>query len=193
MAVCASIMLSAGCASVNREFRHANIDALKLNETTIDDMKTLFGKPGGRKKIYNISGHFKLFQYRHQSSGPSDLSTRSLNLEFKDSLLNAYIYNSNFKEDATDFNYDAKDRLIIAKSTADDAVRILGEPNAKGLCPTFLIDHRQTCRKGDTVSGWVYTSKPAGLDDGATANQLVMIIFDTNRVVKYIHTEIQKY
>ncbi len=75
-------------------------------------------------------------------------------LEFKDGLLNGYVYYSSFDEDRTKVPRSNIDGIIIGKSTKDDILTLFGKPHGKILCPTTFSNLKVKCDKATEIWLW---------------------------------------
>jgi hypothetical protein len=75
-------------------------------------------------------------------------------LEFKDGLLNGYLYWSSFAEDKTHAHLSNINKLRIRESTKNDAMLLLGKPHGKFLCPTTFAHVKVKCDKASEIWFW---------------------------------------
>ncbi len=177
------ILLFAGCATVGRNFSLENVSELVLRETTKSDAKFLFGEPNSLTASSNNDGDIEVMNYVYASGSLASATARVLFLEFKENKLNAYVYNSGFKEDETIFNYDSKDNIVRNSSTKEDVLSIMGAPSGKALYPTSFKDYPEDHEDVSEVWTWSYTSPSDGLDTSTIKSQSVNVFFDDKGIV----------
>ncbi len=88
----AATLLSAGCATVGRDFPVAQIPRIQIGQTTQEDIRAMFGDPW-RVGIENGERTWTYGKYRYGLF--SEASTRDLVVRFNDSgIVSSYTYNT---------------------------------------------------------------------------------------------------
>jgi outer membrane protein assembly factor BamE (lipoprotein component of BamABCDE complex) len=147
--------LLSGCASVGRDFKYQNTTALELQKTRNSEYQTMFGKPSSIEVKDTGDGKFELVRYLYAFADLGSARSRLLDLEFRDGLLNSYQYLSSFDKDKTTTNAELLKEIKRGESKKEDAIRILGQPHGRALCPTQRVDFKDKCGQGAEV--WVWT------------------------------------
>jgi hypothetical protein len=191
IALIAIVIVIASCATVGRNFTYSNVELLQIGATKVSEYEALFGKPKNSKTLTTSNGTFDIVQYVYASANPSGAVARALNLEFRESILNSYIYNSGFEEDSTDFNFDAVGEIKIGEFSENDVIKHMGSPNGKGYCPTELINYKGDCKEGYKIFLWVHTGKSKGYDTSTIKSKNAMVVFDENGKVIDIQSSIE--
>jgi hypothetical protein len=93
--------LSAGCATVGQSFQHENVQKLDLGQLRSSEYRLMFGEPRSVNKTTNANGEFEAVRFIHAYADLGTATARVLDLEFRNGLLNAYLYVSGFSEDKT--------------------------------------------------------------------------------------------
>lgn len=178
-------ILIISCASAGKMFNYQNRTQLVVGETTLNQAIQYIGKPDSQETKSNKDGDFTIIKYSYAYAKQSGVSVRLLWMEFKNDTLNAKIFNSGFKEDNTDFNYDSYKKIKVNESTKQDVLTIIGEPTGIANCPSSLLDFSTKCASATNVWFWLYTSKSIGLNNVTQTmkTKSLKISFDKNGVV----------
>lgn len=186
------VIITIGCATAGKEFNYARRSDLIIGKTTQSDAEKIFGEPVKSSSVSNEYGDFKVLQYVYAYADPTGAKARALNVEFRNNLLNAHIYNSGFPEDSTVFNIEALSQIIRGVSNKTDVARIMGEPSGKALCPTSFADFKAACENGTEVWAWVYTQKSQGLDTRTIKSRVCKVAYGGNDLVTSIESAMDK-
>jgi hypothetical protein len=144
-----------GCATVGGPFPYQNKQNIVIGKTTKDEGIQLFGSPFGTTKTSNANGNFSILKYAYANGGGS----RVLIIEFKDNVLNAYIYVSSFEEDSTKFDYAVGKTIKEGSFNKAVVLKKMGKPAGKALCPSTMGDFKQLCHTEKEVWKWAFGSK----------------------------------
>lgn len=186
LACCILALALIGCASSKVQFNHNNRSNLVIGKTSEKEVLQLMGgEPGSVSMVADEKGSrdtIGYFNYERDNSG--NFSVRSINLEFRNNLLNAYRYTSTFTEDAIDSEFRGLSEITKDVSNKFDVLRALGEPSGKAFCPTvFAGEHQIHCSNGTEL--WMWEAKDADLAHG----KLVRITFGNNGIVSGVGVE----
>jgi hypothetical protein len=169
--------LLCGCASIGHDFKYQNTSLLELKQTHRSDCEAMFGKPTSVQVKNSNDGRFESLDYlwAHAVVVSSDRSRR-LRLEFRDGVLNAYLYASNFEQDKSSANVIRLKEIIPGKAKKEDVLRIVGKPFGKVLCPSSFF--KSYCQDG--TEAWLWSEMARG--DGSKP-QVMLVFFDQDGVV----------
>ena len=180
--ICIFLSLIIGCATVGREFNYHNRKQLNLESTTVEEAIKLFGEPYESKEMSNKDGNFKELVYSFaKADAIGGASARQLSLEFRENILNGYLYISGFSVDATDFNYDSIKNIEVGTSNKENVLNIIGEPSGKILCPSYSYSTR--CEKGNEIWFYAFVYQSQEQKKKNTKTKMLILIFDENGVV----------
>lgn len=132
------ILFLVSCAGTN--FVKPKLESLSLRSTTYQDIINQFGKPYREVTKLKNENMIKTITYAYSSvagtpSYEGVTPTRAIAFHFLDDLLVGYEFTSSFKEDNSDFD-DSKIALIEeGKTTRDQVISILGEPEGVFIYP----------------------------------------------------------
>ena len=138
------ILFLASCAGTN--FVKPQPESLSLKRTTYQEIIDQFGKPYREGTKLTNESMIKTITYAYSSVGGTALykgvtPARAIAFHFLDDLLVGYEFTSSFKKDNSDFD-DSKIALIKkGKTTHDQVVSLLGEPEGIYVYP--LIEDRE--------------------------------------------------
>lgn len=165
LAIVFTLAVLAGCATSGNDFNFEGRKSLAVDRTTVNDAIDLLGEPSSRQTASTKDSNYEIMQHVYASADPSGASSRVSTLEFKDGVLNAKAYTSGFEEDSTAFKIENVDQINIDSTTADEAVRLLGEPSGSGNCPSAIEPNAKLCDddNASSILSWSYVAKTEGL------------------------------
>ena len=143
-----------GCASGGTQFDYQNLPSLELGKTSSKDSVSMFGEATNVEVKQNSDGEFQLLRYVYVHANIGTAKERTLILEFRDGLLNAYSYASSFKEDQTLVDAGQLSEVERGTTRGRDMEDLLGRPNGKARCPSESF--KIWCAVGTEV--WVWRS-----------------------------------
>jgi len=182
-------LLLCGCMSFGRKFSYESVSRLKLGELKSSECRVMYGAPYRVGTEKNKDGSFEKLVYHFSHSNFFDvLSYRTLSLEFKDGILNAYDYLSTFNQDRTKVSFNEIEKIKIAQSTKSDVLNILGEPTGKALCPTTLYSIKDECESDGEIWVWRADHKFSIYSSPEERKAEIHIIFGKDSVVSNIAT-----
>jgi hypothetical protein len=187
--IIALLSFSFGCASVGKEFNYQNRTELVLDETTKMEALALFGEPVSTTVVNDNGEPYEVVQYLYSYGNLGGASARILVMDFKDGKLNAYVYNSGFPEDATEFNFSAAESIKKGVDTKEKIIQLLGEPTGKCRGVSVLGDYKTRCAEGTEVWSWLYTSPTDGLDASSSKTSSVFVTFDQSGIVSHVESQ----
>jgi len=184
MAAC----LSSGCATVGKSFNHENVQKLDLGQLKSAEYRSMFGEPRSVNKTSNTNGEYEAVRYIYAYADLGTATARVLDLEFRNGLLNAYVYVSGFSEDKT-----TVDRALVnevkAGQAKEEVLRKLGKPSGKALSPCLLVDYKDKFKTGSEIWSWQTVNKLATLGSNPTEQTSVYVVFDAGGKVVETLTE----
>jgi hypothetical protein len=175
-----------GCATSGKVFNYQNRNMIEIDKTNVNDAIQILGKPSSRESKSNENGTYEIVKYIYAKADPSGASARVFFLEFKNDKLNAKIYNSGFKEDITDFNYENYKNIKIGESNKNDVLNLLGAPSGIAICPSTLADFSDKCKDNSIIWTWIHTQKSQGYDTKTIKSKTIKVLFDENGIVKSV-------
>lgn len=177
-----------GCATVGKMFNYQNRDMIEIRKTTLNEAIKLLGTPSSRETKSNKDGNYEILKYVFAKADPSGASARVFILEFKNDTLNAKVYNSGFKEDITDFNYENYKNIKVGESNKDNVQNLLGKPSGIALCPSTLQDFNENCKEVTIIWMWLHTQKSTGYDTKTIKSKTLKVSFDEKGIVVGVDT-----
>lgn len=179
------LLITSGCASatVGARYVHHNIENIAIGTTSRSDAVRFFGPPYGTINTSNSDGDFAILKYLYAfAKTGSPTGSRVLLLEFKESILNAYVSLSTFEEDSTEFDFEAGKRIQAHRSKKADTLQSVGEPAGKAICPSTLTEYKDFCVPGREVWMWLFNSK----EGRKTVTSTLRVAFDDGDIVSLV-------
>jgi hypothetical protein len=172
------------------KFNYKNVHLLELNKTTINDALKYFGTPVKRSNESNDDGTFEVIRFVCSAvSGYPPIENRLLVLEFKNGVLNAFLYNSVVKDEQNNFNYDNYTQIIKGETNKEKVISLLGTPSGKAICPSILEDYKDKCKNSTEIWTWLNTTKiPDYYNFAKIKGKSITVSFDNNGVVTNIES-----
>jgi len=152
-------LLFSGCASVGDNFSYQESQSLELGISSNEDYRVVFGNPRTVTTEDTDDGRFEIVFYLYGKAGLGSSGGRALILEYKDGLLNSYIYSSSFDEDAPVLDTEKLSQIERGVSTVEHAIEILGEPRGVARCPSRAPSFKERCDAVDEVYAWSFVEK----------------------------------
>ena len=81
-----------GCASIGRDFNYQNRTSLDLGQPISSNYQEKFGKPYFTQVKETSDGKFEQVRYVYSHADMGSARTRLLDMEFRDGLLNSFLY-----------------------------------------------------------------------------------------------------
>lgn len=169
--------LLCGCASVGHDFKYQNTSLLELKQTRRSDCEAMFGKAKSVEVKNTADGRFESVDYLWaRAVVVSSDTSRRLTLEFRNGVLNGYVYASNFEQDKTSANVGRLKEIKPGAARKEDVLRIVGKPTIKMLCPSAFSN--SVCQDGIEAWGWAEMGRGNGIPP-----QVMLVYFDKDGVV----------
>jgi hypothetical protein len=190
------VLLLCSCATVGRDF-NPNLAGLKLGQFKLSDCKKLYGEPNSESDKTTSDGEFDILNYHRGVNVWGTINARVLILEFKNGMLNGYVFASSFKKDKTGGDLTKVDQVKagIGKFSRDDVTAILGQPSGKALAHTTLTDYKDVKAEGTEIWGWfdmeglqLLTFTGARVEKSA----YIYVVFDDGGKVKDVQKTINR-
>ena len=166
-------------------FDENKIEKLIIGNTTKNEIKNMFGNPlyfeGSQKNI----GSFKRYVYHFENVNININVQKSLIIELKDAVLNGYIYryadslNARLNTNPSFSKEQISNKILINKSTKEEAIVLLGKPSGKFLFPSTM-KYVQNKFIDNSSEIWIWNKNTV---DGQT---LINIIFTQDGLVQKI-------
>ena len=176
-----------GCASVGETFPYQEYKSLELGKTSSEDYRTIFGNPLSVNTKDTEDGKIELATYVYGAANIGSARSRALGLEFKDGLLNSYIYISSFEEEESILDAAKLEQIERGVSTREHAVKTLGEPNGIAKCPSQLPDFKDRCESVMEVYAWTLMERlstfGAAFGGDQVQSQTVFLGFNNDGIV----------
>jgi len=132
-----------GCtSSYGVNFVTNNVAVLTIGKTTIKEATEYFGDPLLKESVSRDSTESIVLTYRYDEKNHAffeRINKKRLELEFVDSVLNAFVYSNSFDEDSTDFDSNISSKLAINKTTKEDVFRLMGRRGGDIRLPSELV------------------------------------------------------
>jgi hypothetical protein len=186
LACCILALLFTGCASSKGQFNHENRSSFVIGKTSEKEVLQLMGgEPGHVSMAADEKGSRDTMSYfNYESIAFSSFLYRSIELEFRDNLLNGYLYTTTFTEEAINPEFGGLSQITKDTSNRFDVLRVMGEPSGKALCPTgFSSELLIHCSNGTELWMWKANEPKPG------HYKQVRITFNRNGIVSGVGVE----
>ena len=185
-----SMSFLCSCFTVGTKFTLPDAEKLQLGKLQPADCLSLFGKPTATASQTTTDANYVFYRYEDSLVRALSVSERALVLEFKDGKLNGYFYWSSFNKDKTKVDMKNVDKLKagVGKLTEGDVLAVVGKPNLKAFCPTFIDELKQDCGTNKEVWGW-YMRGDAGYDPHLYNISKIIVWFDAAGKVSRVDSE----
>lgn len=190
-------LLLTGCATkVGYPFNYAVTPALAPGKLQVLDCLSTFGdNPVARDESTTMAGQFEMVRYVYGESKGGTARVHSVVLEFKNTLLNAFIYVSSFEGETNSVPLDKVDKIVNRVSTKAEVLKALGKPNGQARCPSMLVEFQQKCENCVEIWSWeslstfsTSTTSKRGRGKNKPSIKSIYIAFDQAGVVSQIQT-----
>ena len=179
-----------GCATPviksGTDFKKETLNNIVIGQTTKVEVIGVLGAPGGmRKRILN-NAEYDISIYAFSQLEEGLMNYKRLFCEFKNNLLNAYDFESTFKEDQPRITEKEKIYLERGKTRRNDVQNLFGTPTSKAFLPTTLISDYVP---SGTKEIWKYSHREIEMTIGRTTNidkyliKSIIIFFDGDGIV----------
>jgi outer membrane protein assembly factor BamE (lipoprotein component of BamABCDE complex) len=145
LAVTTMLVVFCGCATTAPVWKASALESLEIGKSTRADSEKLFGAPRVTESRSDANGTFEYLYYKTQAERGGMGRVRLLTLEFKDKVLNGYLFGSSFDGDRTGFTTANIPKVVPAGSTKEQVQELLGKPAGRFRCPTGITDMRVKC------------------------------------------------
>ena len=152
-------LIIGGCASVGKNFSYHQYQSLEIGKTSSEDYRAIFGNPLIVTTEDTDDEKVEVANYVYASANLGSARSRALILEFKDGLLNSYMYASSFEEEKPILDIAALEKIERGVTSREDAVRTLGEPYGKAKCPSKAPSFKDRCESVEDVYAWSLVEK----------------------------------
>jgi hypothetical protein len=119
---------------------------VRLGKTTLAELEDRFGDPLPSTVFNNgdpeVQHALYSLKYDRQVKGRRDGDDVPLENQLfvvKDNLVIAQARYSSYESNHTDFDADKRNKLVIGKTTRDEAIELLGQPNGSRHCPNDVV------------------------------------------------------
>ncbi len=166
--------LSAGIVEAGSDFNYKYNDRLKLNETTLDLVTEYFGTPSERYDINTSVAQYVVLRFYMANIKLFTGKARLTYMQFKNGVLNAYVYGSNYNRDKTKFDFQKAKEVKVGQSL-EEITELIGKPTGKSNCPVNTGQFSGFCQKGKYTWLWFYAKKQGIVDlEHAKANAFLV-------------------
>lgn len=139
LAALACLCVVAGCTTFGTNFSSEGVKKLSIGSTTEKEIIDAFGAPFKRQTRFENNIQYQVLSYIYGQGMATGNQFRQLDLEFRNGVLNAYVFNSQLKEDSTDFDIDAVSKLSKKPLTLSEVVSVMGHYNGEVRFPSILL------------------------------------------------------
>ena len=155
----AAILVSGCATSVGGDFAYGEIPSLEVGKSRVEDYRVVIGQPQTVTIEDTDDGRIEIarFLYGHGSLGSA--AGRALFLEYKDGLLNSYIYSSSFDDGTSVLDTGRISQIERGTSTLEHAIETLGEPTGIAICPSRAPSFADRCDGVEKVYAWSLVEK----------------------------------
>lgn len=162
-----TVLFILSCATtIGNNFKYEFVRGISLNSTTEQEIRVWFGEPKTKNTVFKRGFKTIIYEYEYEKRQAGKNRVRGLSVEMKDNkdisffknTVNSYFFYSNLPEDASDFNTEYIDKLVIGKTTMLDVTNLLGKPAGIFQIPTnLLIERHNDIAPDSTYRIWVYS------------------------------------
>jgi hypothetical protein len=152
----AALIALCACATTPQHHAYSDTSGLALGKTTVSEARSVYGEPTENDIQNGADGKVETFRYVQMAERWGKGCGRLLDLEFKDGVLNGYVFGSSFAEDKTSFAITNVAKIEWAASTKEEVAQLLGQPQGRIHCPTRLFGGSRCKITGREI--WVYVN-----------------------------------
>ena len=172
-------LLHAGLVESGNEFNYKYNTYLKLNETTLDLVIEHFGKPSERYDINTSVAQYVVLRFYMADIKLFTGKARLTYMQFRNGVLNAYVYGSNYNLDNSKFDFSKAKKVKIGQSM-DEIIELIGKPTGKSNCPVNTGQFSGFCKKGKYTWLWFYADNQGLLDADDVQGKIFLVGVDKN-------------
>ena len=189
----AFLFVMSGCATVGKDFSSEGVKQLTIGKTSENEVLQTFGEPSSRQDRSENNNQFKLLRYSYAKGTVNSGKGRSLTAEFKDGVLNAYLFQSALEGDSTDFNFDAINKARQKGLRLDEIVSLMGRPTGEVRFPSLLLRNEfgtmpEIIPPADASSAFVYFHLEVKREDKLLKKHLKLFLVYTRPAGSVIET-----
>ncbi len=138
-----------GCSTVGRNFDVQRPGEFRLAEGSFQEYQNALGIPFATSTKTANGSTYKIAVYMFAESG----GVKMLRLEFKNDLLNAFVYLNSLGDSTSRADIRAANTIVMGQSK-EEVLSVLGEPSGKSLCPNTLEEYKSICVDSTEVWYW---------------------------------------
>ena len=146
---------------------------------------------GSRRVSITGEGRFETLTYAMADDDTLGTCFRTLTVEFRDDIFNAYLSGSSCSVDETQANTAAAEevRARIGSATREGAIALLDKPSGNAICPSEITAFKEMCRDAAQVLAW-FSLPSQGFGGGADMiMKIVVVAIDAHGKVQDVRVE----
>jgi hypothetical protein len=180
--VAAAVLLTACATTIGTQFARPPADAVRLGETTGEQVVAQFGKPQDEKR-YRADGQLlRTMAYYFGSEtepakDPGAVCFRRLVFVLSDDTVIRETFESSCVADHTDFDERKASEIVKSKTRCEDAIAIMGRPNSRGIDPAGG-------KKGQLGIGYLYSNFARSVDTAKPYRKELELLCDPDGIVR---------
>ena len=171
--------LNAAIVEHGNDYNYKYNDRLKLNETSLEKVIKYFGKPSERYDINTSAAQYVVLRFYMADIKLFTGKARLTYMQFRNGVLNAYVYGSNYNRDHTKFDYKKAKHIKLGQSI-EEISSYIGEPTGKSNCPVNTGQFSGFCKKGKYTWLWFYAENQGLLDAKNAQAQAFLVGVDAD-------------
>jgi len=170
------------------EYHYELNDKAKLRVTTLEKVLQKYGKPQERYDIKAGISEYVILRYYMTDVDFFTGKGRGSLLEFRDGVLIAYLFGSNYDKDTSIFDFEATNTIKVGQHL-EEVIKKLGKPNGKSICPINAGHFRGFCKKGKYAYAWAYADRYGMMEESEMSIRAFLVSVDANGTVVEINKE----
>lgn len=186
-----SVVLS-GCASKvirGRNFNPWLRTQLEIGKTGMADVGTIFGPPERIEttRVDSVEHHIAVYGRIGYERDPLIRVRRSekkkyLYMDFKDSILCGYLYESSFPKDQCDFDQNDVTKIVEGVTRKSDMIAYFGQPHGVNRIPSAFLG-RGTAGMENAIEWWSYRGSIEAPGQDEVMEKKLDVYLDSSGVV----------
>lgn len=130
-----TIVFSMGCRTVGTKFEYKR--DIELGKSDRVSVEASYGEPKGKGS--SSQNGFSSDYYQYYVKDIWNEQFKELNIEFVNDKVNAFMYNSTWYGDESDFAIEKSTQIVVGSSTKEQVVELFGVPHGNFHLPSNLF------------------------------------------------------